>query len=691
VELSLGGPFAWSTPGDAVRWTALVTGLVMLVVRPVPSPRAARVIERAAPFVAAALSVGYIAFYLRGGPRIIDATAYLLEARAFASGKLSLPLGEPEQAVLGRFLVRSASETPSASVIFPPGWPAVLAAFAWVGAPLAAGPVIAAGLCLATAWLTRLAIRSLGLADDTLEDNAAATAAVLSVFSAALRYHTADTMSHGLSALCVTVTLAAGWEALTRGARHHAALAGLGLGLLFATRPVSALALATTLVIMTIMARQPQAAVTTRARLVFPLVLGAALPLALWFAYQVEATGSLLATAQGRYYTRSDGPPGCFRYGFGAGIGCVGEHGDFVAHRLRDGFGVAAALGTTGRRLLHHVSDPLSFGPLFGLVVAGACVRAPLGRVAAAGMVVHIVAYAPFYFDGSYPGGGARLFADVLPLEHVLATLALVTRTRSTHHELEAQPWPHAFARGRNTLSLMFLGFAFGTGAEHDHLRRREGGRPMYDARIAASAGVDTTRDLVFLDTDHGFNLAYRPGARVARRHDDALDRLSWEAWGRPRAFNYRYDFASGSASLVLRAFDSGPLGSANLRIEGESLWPPLAQEGGYAWLSFEHSSCTSRGRALALHGGGEAKVRLSLPRSLGGRDLTPSVAASGEVRGALTLFANAREVHTWRFTTRDGCERLPPVALPRDLPDPSLVATGSGWALDALEVSEIR
>jgi len=32
-----------------------------------------------------------------------------------------------------------------------------------------------------------------------------------------------------------------------------------------------------------------------------------------------------------------------------------------------------------------------------------------------------MLAYVPFYFDGSYPGGGARLFADVLPLEHVLA------------------------------------------------------------------------------------------------------------------------------------------------------------------------------------------------------------------------------------------------------------------------------
>ena len=33
-----------------------------------------------------ALSAGYLAYYLRGGPRIIDATSYWLQARALAEG-----------------------------------------------------------------------------------------------------------------------------------------------------------------------------------------------------------------------------------------------------------------------------------------------------------------------------------------------------------------------------------------------------------------------------------------------------------------------------------------------------------------------------------------------------------------------------------------------------------------------------
>ena len=45
---------------------------------------------------AGALSLAYVALYLRGGPRIIDATSYWLQARAIASGWLAAwPLGEP--------------------------------------------------------------------------------------------------------------------------------------------------------------------------------------------------------------------------------------------------------------------------------------------------------------------------------------------------------------------------------------------------------------------------------------------------------------------------------------------------------------------------------------------------------------------------------------------------------------------
>jgi hypothetical protein len=45
-------------------------------------------------------------------------------------------------------------------------------------------------------------------------------------------------------------------------------------------------------------------------------------------------TGSWLGAAQSAYYATSDGPPGCFRWGFGRGTGCLFEHGEFEAGAL---------------------------------------------------------------------------------------------------------------------------------------------------------------------------------------------------------------------------------------------------------------------------------------------------------------------------------------------------------------------
>ena len=83
--------------------------------------------------------------YLRGGPRIIDATSYWLEARALSEGHLAFAVPEPSAAFRGRFLV-SPEASARLAVIFPPGYPAILAVGFWLGAPLAVGPLIAAAL-----------------------------------------------------------------------------------------------------------------------------------------------------------------------------------------------------------------------------------------------------------------------------------------------------------------------------------------------------------------------------------------------------------------------------------------------------------------------------------------------------------------------------------------------------------------
>jgi len=224
-------------PHDPAQWIALA----LSVAAAIGAPRIARPAARRALFVgaaalaASALSMLYVSAYLRGGPRIIDATSYWLEARAMAEGYLSWPLREPAASTMGRFLVRSDGPAgPHAAVIFPPGYPALLALGFLAGAPLAVGPLLAAGLVAVTYDLGERVAGSLGSGSAGAGAPGSASipqiAAILSVACAALRYHTADTMSHGLAALCFAGSMALALRAVD-AARNAGASARRALGL----------------------------------------------------------------------------------------------------------------------------------------------------------------------------------------------------------------------------------------------------------------------------------------------------------------------------------------------------------------------------------------------------------------------------------------------------------------------------
>lgn len=587
-------------PHDPAQWIALALAIAAIPLAPRLLRARSRLALALAALAAAALSAAYVVVYLRGGPRIIDAASYFLEARALSRGHLAFPVPEPEASYLGRFLVRAPGG--DAAVLFPPGWPAVLALGFLAGAPLAVGPLLAAALTVVTADLAAQ------IADD--RPSLPTLAAVFSVISAALRYHTADTMSHGLAALCFAAALTLAMRALgapRARARWLAALAGLCAGWLFATRPTSALALGAPLAFLLHRERAW--------RLLPALALGAVPGAALLLAHQHAATGAWLASTQRAYYAVADGPPDCFRYGFGAGVGCLGEHGDFVRSRLADGYGFLAAAGTTLRRLKMHLVDPLNLEPLALLVPLGAYLArgSARGRALGIALVAQVAAYAPFYFDGNYPAGGARFLCDLLPIEHALAASAVITLAR---RRALPERWPAV------VIALSLAGFAFRAGFDHAQLRDREGGRPFFEPSALAQAGV--TRGLVFLDSDHGFALAFDPapssGLAFARRRGDDLDRMAWEALGRPPAFRYRFHVPpEGLAKVAVTPLALTPItGDAPLSVEGESLWPPRSQERGWAWPEWAAGTGASGDRILALHpapAGGRAAITLGLPR----------------------------------------------------------------------------
>ena len=587
-------------PPDGVAWAALIAAFALVPALYGRSRRALGLTlpsKLLLPLLAASatvLSVGYVAFYLRGGPRIIDATSYYLQARAMANGHFAFPVPAPLGSFNGRFLLASAPR--GLSVIFPPGYAALLAVGFLLHAPLLVGPVLAALIVLVTYALAR---------ELTQRTDVALVAASLSVLCAALRYHTADTMSHGLCALLLcTGTLTA-----LRGARWDALWSGLCFGWLLATRPVSgAVGLVIALCLLDRSRRR-------RAWLGLGLVPGVALLL----LYQHAATGSYWTSTQLSYYALADGPPGCFRYGFGRGIGCLYEHGDYVRARLTEGYGLREAASVTLRRLAVHSIDIANAAPLSVLCFVGAWLaRAERGvRVIFLGCLGLMLAYAPFYFDGSYPGGGARLFADVLPLEHVLLAIALV--------RLE---WCVV------ALPLSLVGFACHASFAHRALAEREGGRPMFEAATLTRAHVD--RGLVFVETDHGFNLGHDPGQLDAQQHlvvaryeHDAHDFLLWARLGRPASYRYAYSSATGTGQAELLPYTPT---SSSLRFEAEAEWPPLAVQGG--WVQPDFFPCASGGRGLRLHPTGPG-TGMSLDLELPVLDRLPHHLRIGWVRDA--------------------------------------------------------
>jgi hypothetical protein len=525
---------------------------------------------------AALMSAFYIHYFLRGGPRIVDATSYFLEARALAEGKLSFAVPEPTAAFRGRFLLAGPN---GLSVIFPPGYPAALALGFLAGVPLAIGPLLAALLVVVSYTLAR---ELLG------REDVARAAAVLSTLCAALRYHTADTMSHGLSALLLAGVLAAA----ARPTALRAVVAGLAGGWLCATRPVSG-GVAVALGALLLAAR---AAPRERPARALAFAAGLVPGVTLLLLHQRAATGSIFGSTQLAYYALADGPPGCFTWGFGPNVGCRFEHGDYVKAHLADGFGPIQAAWTTLQRLALHTIDLANLAPLALLVPWAAYrFRARSGvRWLVLGVAGIVLGYAPFYYPASYPGGGARLFADALPLGHALLALALV--------EL------HAF---RFAPAAMLLGFGLHAVNPHLALARREGGRPMFEPEVFETAGIRS--GLVFVTTDHGFSLGHDPaisdpraGLLIARASKDAHDWLLWDRLGRPPSFLYEYSLTNGVAAL--HPYQPAPEG---FRLEAEAEWPPLAVARG--WVHPDFRPCLSRGRGLHLRALPSASLEIEL------------------------------------------------------------------------------
>ena len=191
-------------------------------------------------------------------------------------------------------------------------------------------------------------------------------------------------------------------------------------------------------------------------------------------------------------------------------------------------------------------------------------------------------------------------------------------------------------------------------------LRDREGGRPYFEPQVLADAKVD--RGLLFVGTDHAFNLAYDPGAKdparalvVAREFGDDRDRLVWERLGRPAAHRYLFDGLDESKPAVV-VWTPGPPPHP-YRFEAEAEWPPIRQEGGSFEPVFAHGTCAWGARLLAVNSGTERPFdgAISFPVPAKGTfRIALHIAAIGDVTSRFVLRAGPRAppLTTWTFAS---------------------------------------
>lgn len=677
-------------PPDAIARAMRVIGIIFVVLALLPGPfermwrgllRSQRRYYLSLVAIAAALgSWAYLEAYLRGGPRIVDGTTYMLQARSLAQGHFTWPLEFPSASFRGRFLY---SHDGHIGGIFPPGYPLLLSIGAFFGMPLVVGPLLGAAITIATYALTKELASEL---HPPAIEPAARGAALFSLFSFAQRYHTADTMSHGAVALAVSLALFAVLRAVrTRDVRAFV-LCGASIGYVASTRLVSALPVGITCALVAVVSTPTTARPwALRVRECAAIAVGTLPGIALLLASQHAITGHAFESTQLAYYARSDGPPGCFRFGFGAGIGCLFEHGDFVRHRLPNGHTLAASLETQAWRMKAHMLDPLNVEVLAVMLVPFAVVRglmrAPT-RFALLLLALQFGAYLPFYFDASYPGGGARLFADVLPVEHALFALTFASAR-----------FPIATLRAIGcVIGLSLVGFAYRGAKEHVLLRERDGGRPAFEPAVVKAAGIE--RGLLFVDTDAAYGLAYIPrttpdrGLAVTHYRGDAHDYLVWKRLGSPPAYHYVF----GERRSTIEPFTP----PASSRFEAEREWPPLAQEDGFVAPYWPACASNQSGLALIPAASKHATATIDLPIARNGRySISPRFVDRGQkARGTLVLRSRGgnREVkHTWSW--QDGnAERCPPpdpALLDLEFPgcDVELTADGGEVALDAIDV----
>lgn len=326
-------------------------------------------------------------------PHIADEVVYLIHADYLSQGLLALPLPPVPDAFNIDLMVYEQERWFSA---FPPGWPAMLAAGSFIGAPWLVNPLLA-GLCVLLAYM---------LAQELYTRGTARLIVLLLCFSPWFIFLAMSFMAHIFTLVCVLAAACA----IARMRRHahlsQAILAGIMLGVTSLIRPLDGLAAAALLGLWSLGVR------TWRARLIYipVFVIASVLVGALVLPYNELLTGDPSKFPVMAYFDKYYGE-GVNALGFGPdrgldwrGLDPFPGHGlaDVVLNNYLNAFAVNIELfgWSTGSLLL-----------VLALFVSGAARRIDYQML----LVVLVVAglHSLYWFNGG-PDYGARYWFLVL-------------------------------------------------------------------------------------------------------------------------------------------------------------------------------------------------------------------------------------------------------------------------------------
>ena len=164
-------------------------------------------------------------------PHLDDSVTAFFHAKIFASGHLTIPLPERSEFFTQTCMLDARHGLNHMASMYPPGFPGIFVPALFLGIPWITNPILGGGLVVMINKLAR----------ELYDEKTGRLAAILALFSPFIVLQSGTYLSHVSTAFLLVLCMWAVCRLLRLGAVRYGFLAGLGFGVAFLIRPLTAL------------------------------------------------------------------------------------------------------------------------------------------------------------------------------------------------------------------------------------------------------------------------------------------------------------------------------------------------------------------------------------------------------------------------------------------------------------------